>query len=140
MLNNVTMVGRLVADPQLRQTQSGTQVASLRIANDDGYKNQNGEKNTLFIDVSVFGKQAEFVMKYFKKGSQIGVTGRLNQRKYVNKNNVEVTTFEIIANTVDFIDGKADGQQPASAPTDQSPIADSGNLDGFDVVGEEIPF
>ena len=82
MINNVVLVGRLTRDPELRTTNSGMSVASFTIASDD---RRGGQKTTIFMAVSVFGKQADVVAKYTKKGVLVGVTGRLTQRKYVRR-------------------------------------------------------
>ena len=105
MLNNVTLVGRLTRDPEIRQTNNGTSVGNFTIANDYGVL--NGEKQTLFINVSLFGKQTETLAKFFAKGNLIGVTGRLTQRKYTNRDGVEVTATEIHAERIEFVDSKS---------------------------------
>ena len=99
MLNSVVLVGRLTRDPELRKTPNGSSVASFRLASDDSFSKNGTEKTTIYIDVTVFGARADTVAKYMRKGSMVGVTGRLSQRKYVsNKTNTEVTVTEIIAN------------------------------------------
>lgn len=145
MLNNVTIVGRLTRDPELRSTASGSSVASFTIANDNGM--QNGVKQTVFINVSAFGKQADFVAKFFRKGNLIGIVGRLTQRKYVNRNNVEVTTTEINADRIDFVDSKSDREGQAAGPrapeepiSQVNPSEESKNLDALDIVDDDLPF
>lgn len=148
MLNSVVLVGRLTRDPELRKTPNGSSVASFRLASDDSFSKNGTEKTTIYIDVTVFGARADTVAKYMRKGSMVGVTGRLSQRKYVsNKTNTEVTVTEIIANGVEFIGPKAQdaddsGYQPdvpaPSAPATQA--SESSNLDGVDIVDDDLPF
>ncbi len=144
MLNRVILIGRLTRDPEIRKTTSGTAVASFTIAVDDSYKGPNGEKNTLFMTCSVFGARGENVAKFTRKGSLVCVQGRLNQRKYVRKtDNVQVTTTEVIADGVEFLDPKS--QNPQAGVADTSSVAqdeqpESGNLDSIDVVDDDLPF
>lgn len=153
MVNSVVMVGRLTRDPELRKTQSGMSVASFTIAVDDSHKGPNGEKVTIFMPVSVFGASADNVVKFTRKGSLVGVVGRLTQRKYARKaDNVEVTSTEISANQVEFLEPKAKGandstgytpDQPAPAMDNQAQDkkqSDGKNLDSIDVVDDDLPF
>lgn len=146
MLNSIVLVGRLTRDPENRATNNGTSVASFTLASDD---RRGGQKNTLFIPVTVFGKQAEFVCKYFNKGSLIGVVGRLTQRKYTNKAGVEVTSTEIVAERVDFVDSKgSNSSENDSGYTPDTPYGGSvksqGNSSvssGLDpVLSDDLPF
>lgn len=145
MLNRVILIGRLTRDPEIRKTASGTAVTSFTLAVDDSYKGPNGEKNTLFINCSVFGARGENVAKFTRKGSLVSVQGRLNQRKYTRKtDNVQVTTIEVIADGVDFLDPKS---QSSNVSVDATPVAshqepepESGNLDSIDVVDDDLPF
>ena len=153
MINSIVIVGRLTADPDLRTTPSGMQVASFRIANDDGSRGPNGEKNTVYINCTLFGKQAQTLQRFFRKGSLIGVTGRLSQRTYVNKQNVNVTVTEIIANRIDFVDSKGNSDaasnnngytpdyMPQNEPAPQAQPAPSGdNLDELDFPEDDFSF
>lgn len=117
MLNVVAIMGRLVADPQLRQTASGTSVASFRIACDRGRKDANGQNQTDWLDVVAWDKTADFVSRYFSKGSMIAVTGRLQSRSYQDKNGNNRTAIEIVAQNVSFCGEKkqeAKSFQPAN--------------------------
>ncbi len=82
MLNRVTIMGRLVADPELRTTESGVQVCSFRIACDEGYTSKDGQRETNFITVTAWRNCAEFVCKHFTKGRMIAVDGRLRAFSY----------------------------------------------------------
>ena len=98
MLNNITVQGRLVRDPELRHTQSGKAVASFTLACDQ----DRNRDNTDFIDVVVWEKRAEFVCKFFQKGSMAIATGRLQMRKYEDKDGNARTAYEILADNVYF--------------------------------------
>ncbi len=137
-MNCTILVGRLTRDPEIRQTQSGMAVASFTLAVDE---RKGGEKSTIFIPVSVFGKQSDVVRDYVKKGYLLGVTGRLTQRKYVRKtDNVEVTSTEIIADRVDLMEPKhQDGNAP-SAPVQQAPSSNAQTKDLVDMPDDELPF
>ena len=149
MLNHVILIGRLTRDPELRKTAAGLSVASFTVAVDDSFKGPNGEKNTLFMACSIFGNKADNVAKFVRKGSLVAVSGRLNQRKYTNKDNIQVTVIETIADNVDFLEPKSanEAQQESgfrqAEPQPSYPQADSvesGNLDGLDVVDDDLPF
>lgn len=111
MLNVITLVGRLVSDPELRKTQSGTAVGSFRIACDDR-KGPNGEKQTLFMDCTVFANQADFLVKYFRKGSLIGTYGKLASRKYTDKNGIVRDAYSVLCDRIEFVEAKQEQPQP----------------------------
>lgn len=150
MVNSVVLVGRLTRDPELRKTSTGMSVASFTIAVDDSRKGPNGEKVTVFMPVTVWGNMADTVVKFTRKGSLVGVVGRLTQRKYTNRNGVEVTSTEVSANQVEFLESKnARGQddmgyapdQPAPGVTNQAKAKEeSKNLDSIDIVDDDLPF
>ena len=106
MLNVVVLMGRLVADPQLRQTPQGTSVASFRIAVDRNFARQGEQRQADFIDIVAWRQQAEFVSKYFQKGSPIVVEGSLQTRQYQDKNGNNRKAVEINAERVFFCGGK----------------------------------
>ena len=92
MLNRITITGRMTRDPELRTTQSGISVTSFSIANQRNYKNNNGERDTDFFNVVAWRNTAEFVTKYFSKGSLVTVDGRLESRKFTDKQGNERKT------------------------------------------------
>ena len=102
MINNVVITGRLTKDTELKTTQNGKSVTTFTVANDTGY----GEyKRTNFINVVAWGKTAEFVANYFKKGSSIGLCGEIQIRDY-EKDGRKVYITEIVAKEVHFIESK----------------------------------
>lgn len=114
MLNVVALMGRLVADPELKTTQSGNSVCTFRVAVDRGYVPQGEERQADFITVTAWRKTAEFVSKYFQKGSMISVQGRLETRQYQDKNGNNRTATEVLAAEVGFCGSKA-ADKPATA-------------------------
>ena len=123
MINSVVLVGRLVADPQLRQTQQGTAVASFRVAVDRSFAGPNGQRQADFIDIVAWRGTAEFVDKYFSKGRMIVVAGRLQIRNWEDKDGNKRRSAEVVADSVYFGDSKRDGDggkakgEPAYDPT-----------------------
>lgn len=114
MLNVVALMGRLVADPELKTTQSGNSVCTFRVAVDRSYVQQGEERQADFITVTAWRKTAEFVSKYFQKGSMISVQGRLETRQYQDKNGNNRTATEVLAAEVGFCGPKA-ADKPATA-------------------------
>jgi single-strand DNA-binding protein len=110
MLNICTIMGRLTRDPELRHTGSNIPVASFTLAVDRDRKNQNGEKETDFIDVAAWRATADFVSKYFAKGQMAVVSGRLQMRKWEDKDGNKRVSAEIVADSVYFGESKKDEQ------------------------------
>lgn len=102
MLNHITLMGRLTRDPELRRTGSGIAVASFTLAVDRDYKSQNGEKECDFIDIVAWRNTAEFVSKYFDKGSMAVVSGRLQIRAWTDKEGNKRRSAEVVADNVYF--------------------------------------
>ena len=96
MLNHISIMGRLTRDPELRYTQSGTAVASFTVAVDRDYAGQGQQRETDFIDCVAWRQGGEFVSKYFQKGSMIAVTGRMQSRKWTDKNGQNRVSWEIL--------------------------------------------
>ena len=149
MLNVITMVGRLTRDPELRRTASERSVGSFTIACDGG-KGPDGQRQTLFMDCTVFGPQADTLAKFFRKGSLIGVYGRLVSRKYINRQNIEVVAYSINVDRIEFVEPSS--KNPATAgytpdmptgdgPTSQvNPASEKQNVESIDVVDDSLPF
>lgn len=114
MLNNAIIMGRICADPELRQTPSGVAVTRFTVAVDRGYAKQGEEKKTDFINVVAWRSTADFVCKYFNKGSMIAVQGSIETGSY-EKDGVKRNTFEIKADNVSFCGSKNEGQNNNSS-------------------------
>ena len=133
MLNRITMTGRMTADPELRTTASGVSVTSFSIANQRNYKNAEGKRETDFFNVTAWRTTADFVTRYFKKGSLITVDGRLETRKFTDQIGNNRVAIEIKADNVYFGDSKNENQEtsaPASIGGDFVP--DFGEMENDD--------
>ena len=109
MLNMIVIMGRLTRDPELRRTGSGLAVASFSVAVERDFPNQQtGEREVDFIDCVAWRQTGEFVSKWFTKGSMIVVAGRLQMRRWVDKDGKNRTTAEIVADNVYFGESKKD--------------------------------
>lgn len=104
MINNVTVVGRLTKAVDLRYTSNGTAYASFTLATDRDFKNQNGEKETDFINCVMWRKPAENLANYTKKGSLIGIEGRIQTRNYENQQGQRVYVTEVLAEKFSFLE------------------------------------
>ncbi|HHT74074.1 MAG TPA: single-stranded DNA-binding protein [Firmicutes bacterium] len=109
MLNRIILIGRLVADPQLRYTQTGIAVANFTIAVDRPFLTQAGERETDFIDIVSWRKQAETVANHLSKGRLVAVEGRLQVRSYDDQNGIRRKAAEVVADQVRFLDRARDG-------------------------------
>lgn len=117
MLNKIFIMGRLVADPELRHTQSGTAVSSLRLAVDRDFKDKDtGERKADFINVVAWRNTAEFISRNFSKGRMIVVAGSLQMRDWTDKDGNKRTTAEVVAESVYFADSKRETQPDWNAP------------------------
>nr|WP_297175250.1 single-stranded DNA-binding protein [uncultured Agathobaculum sp.] len=102
MLNKAILMGRLTRDPELRHTQSNMAVCSFSLAIDRGRKDQNGERQTDFIDCVAWGRQAEFVTQWFTKGMMAIVVGRIQSRRWTDQNGNNRTSIEVNCDEVSF--------------------------------------
>lgn len=128
MLNIIAVMGRLARDPEMRQTTTGKRVCTFRIACDRGRKDANGNSQTDWIPCTAWEKTAEFIYKYFQKGSMIAVDGRLQSRQYQDKNGQNRIAVEIVANNVNFCGSKE--ISPAPQNVAQRPAAPSQRTHG----------
>lgn len=115
MLNHIVLMGRLVADPDLRQTPGGVPVATFRIAVDRDFKNkETGERETDFVTIVTWRNTAEFVSRYFTKGRMAVVDGRLQIRPYTDRDGNKRVTAEVVADSIYFGDSKRDDNGPSA--------------------------
>lgn len=129
MLNVVAIMGRLARDPELRQTTTGKNVAAFRIACDRGRRDANGQSQADWLDVVSWDRTAEFICKYFQKGSLIAIDGRLQTRQYQDKNGQNRTVVEIVAKNANFC-GSKESTNPASQNAAQRPAATAQRTQG----------
>ena len=152
MLNVVAIMGRLVADPELRTTPSGVSVCTVRIACDRNFVQQGQERQADFLDVVAWRHNADFLTKYFSKGSMVAVHGHLQSRQYQDKNGNNRTAVEIVADDLSFAgpSKRPAGQQPVddggeAPPKDYrepAPAYSQGSADDFAVIddNDDLPF
>ena len=126
MLNHITIMGRLVKDPELRRTGSGIAVASFTLAVDRDFKSDNGEKETDFIDVVAWRNTGEFASKYLSKGRMAVVSGRLQIRSWTDKDGNKRKSAEVVTDNVYFADSKKDGGGDNGGSTYAAPGGSSG--------------
>lgn len=122
MINQVTLVGRLTKDPDLRLTPEGTSVTNVILAVNRHFRNQNGEIGADFVQCTLWKKAAENTAKYCRKGSLIGITGRIQTRFYDNQDGRRVYVTEVIAESVKFIDTKRPTETTQQTET-REPVA-----------------
>lgn len=106
MINNVVLMGRITATPELKTTTSGTEVCSFSVAVERNYAKKGDERETDFINIVTWRGTAKFVSTYFQKGDMIAVQGEIQTRKYEDKNGNKRTAFEVVAQNVSFCGGK----------------------------------
>lgn len=142
MLNRAVLLGRLTADPILRYTPGGTAVGTFTLAIDRRFSGQNGERETDFIPVVVWGKNAENSAKYLAKGRQAAVDGRIQVRSYENKEGQKVRVTEVVADQVQFLGGgqqSSNGQgQPSNKDNNSNPFDD--DQKPIDISDDDLPF
>jgi single-strand DNA-binding protein len=154
-VNKVILIGNLGRDPEVRYTPNGDAVANLSIATTERWKDKNGEmqEQTEWHRVAFFGRQAEVCGEYLRKGSSVYVEGRLQTRKWTDKEGNERTTTEIRGDRMQMLGGRGGGgtrempevesAQPAeSTPAAKKPAAAAGakKSSGFDDLDDDIPF
>lgn len=137
MLNTISIMGRLTKDPELRHTTSQTAVASFTLAVDRDIANkQTGERQTDFINCVAWRGTADFVSKYFRKGSMAVVSGRLQMRQYQDRDGNNRTAAEVVAENVYFGEGKRDNAAPGNSG--YAPASASQSSSGFSEFDDEF--
>lgn len=156
MINNVVLVGRLTRAVDLRYTSNGTAYASFTLATDRDFKNQNGEKETDFINCVMWRKPAENLANYTKKGSLIGIEGRIQTRNYDNQQGQRVYVTEVLAERFHFLESSKtanndvlsnEGTNTLGVNKNQISSGNFANSDPFtgsgdviDVLDSDLPF
>lgn len=120
MINNVTLVGRLTKDPDLRYTSNGTGVATFTLAINRNFTNQAGEREADFVQCVIWRKPAETLANYARKGTLLGVTGRIQTRSYDNQQGQRVYVTEVVAENFQLLESKATSEQRQSTQASQS--------------------
>lgn len=151
MINRVVLMGRLVADPELKTTGSGISVTTFRIAVDRSYVKSGEERQADFFDIVAWRYTAEFICKHFRKGSLIAIDGSLQSRTYQAKDGTNRYVVEVVADNASFTGERRDGSagsysggysQPAPQFTEQTPSYSNGSSQDFMEVqlDDDLPF
>lgn len=117
-VNKVTLIGRLGRDPETRYMPNGEAVCNFSIATDESWKDQQGQKQTRteWHAVTLYRRLAEIAGQYLKKGSQVYLEGKIQSRKYTDKQGVERTAYEIVCSEMKMLGGKAEGAERQNTP------------------------
>ncbi len=142
--NKVILIGNLTADPELKQTQSGISVTSFSIGVSRSYASRNaesGQPQSDFFNIVAWRNTAEFVSKYFRKGSSILVCGSLQNRSWVDQNGQKRYTTEVVAEEVRFVDRKTDSSAPTPGAV-PAPYGASPKDEAFEEMSadDDLPF
>ena len=156
-MNKVFLIGRLTRDPELRYTGSNVAVCSFAIAVNRNFTNASGEREADFINVVVWRKQAENVKNYLSQGSQVAIDGRIQTRSYDDQNGNKRYVTEVVADNVEFLGSKKDGNNttisndqeptpydfkdedvPNTTDVDSNPFEDFGS--SIEISDDELPF
>ena len=139
-MNHIVLIGRLTRDPEMRYTPSGAAVSNFDLAVDRPTTNQQGERETDFVRIVTWQKQAELCANYLKKGRLVAVEGRLQIRNYTNQDGQKKWITEVVASFVQFLDRPRDevgaGVNPTNAPQPTEPAEP--DLGGINL--DDLPF
>ena len=145
-MNKVILMGRLTRDPEVRysQTDSNMAIARFSLAVDRRFKKQGDTVTADFFNCTAFGKQGEFVEKYLKQGTKIVVTGRIQNDNYTNKEGQKVYSVQIMVEEIEFAESKASSQSNTGSDGGAQSQIGAPDADGFmnipDGIGSELPF
>ena len=152
MINNVVLVGRLTRDPELRFTANGTATATFNLAVNRNFTNQSGEREADFVNCVIWRKPAETLANYAKKGTLLGVVGRIQTRNYDNQQGQKVYVTEVVCDNFQLLEPKKDNQQQnnQSFQQDSMPGMDKrgfndnsypfGQSSQIDISDDDLPF
>lgn len=145
MLNNVSLVGRTTRDVELRYTPSNVAVATFTLAVNRTFKNENGEREADFINCVMWRQQAENLANWAKKGTLIGITGRIQTRNYDNQQGQRVYVTEVVAETFQLLEsrnsqGQQNNQGRAQAQQETPDFSRSATTNPLDISDDDLPF
>ena len=141
MINNITLAGRLTKDSDLRYTSDGTAVGTFTLAVNRQFTNQAGEREADFINCVIWRKNAENFANFTRKGSLVGITGRIQTRNYENKEGQRVYVTEVVAENFTLLESKKDSdtqQAPRQAQKQADPFASHG--ESYEIDSDSLPF
>lgn len=144
-MNISALTGRFTTDPELKTTPNGVSVTSFCLAVDRKYQSSGEERKADFIDCVAWRKDAEFITKYFRKGSMIGIEGELQTRTYTDKNGNKRKVTEVVVSHASFCGSKSENNSGNSAPIENDPLPEFANkLNEFEEVpnlsDDDLPF
>lgn len=137
-MNSVQLVGRLTRDPEMRYTDGGSTIARFSLAVDRRYKSENGPTAD-FPNCVAFGRTAEFIEKYFRKGMRMGCQGRIQTGSYTNNDGQKMYTTDVVVESCEFVESKA-SQQPEENNNGFGPADENGFMNIPADIDEELPF
>lgn len=141
-MNKVELVGRLTRDPEIRYTQgeNASAIARFSVAVNRRFKNAEGNYEADFINCIAFGKNAEFIEKYFTKGMAIGLSGRIQTGSYTNKDGQKVYTTDVVVEETEFVESKSSNTTTNNASPTPETLAKDDFMNIPDDVDGELPF
>jgi hypothetical protein len=133
MLNKVILIGRLGKDPEVRHMPNGEAVCNFSVATSESWKDSNGQKQerSEWYNITMYRRLAEIAGQYLKKGSQVYLEGRIQSRKYTDKNGIERTAYDIIANNMKMLGGNSQATQEQPKQVPAAPVED---------IDDDVPF
>lgn len=141
MLNNVSLVGRMTRDAELRYTASNQAVATFTLAVNRNFKSQNGEREADFINCVIWRQQAENLANWAKKGALVGITGRIQTRNYENQQGQRVYVTEVVADNFQLLESQKErGNQPQANSRPDFGRNESMNANPMDISDDDLPF
>lgn len=142
MINTAVLMGRLISNPELRTTTGGVNFCKFSIAVDRSFQKSGEEKKTDFINITAWKQTAEFITKYFFKGSAIALEGSIQTGNYTGKDGIKRYTFDVVANNVSFCGSKSDSNNPINnnyVPQGQASSYSNSDFDEI-VSDDDLPF
>lgn len=145
-LNKVVLCGRLTADPELKQTPNGVAVTTFNLAVNRRYTKEGEQQQADFISCVAWRNQAEFLCRYFRKGSSVCITGAVQTRSWTDQHNQKRYATEIVADDVMFVDSKSDAQtstgaEPSAHTPSVPPAIDAIAPPSFEPIkDDDLPF
>ena len=138
MINNIVLVGRMTRDAELRHTPQNQAVATFTLAVNRNFKNQSGEREADFINCVIWRQQAENLANWVKKGTLIGITGRIQTRSYENQQGQRVYVTEVVADNFQLLESRNKSANHSSMDEQMPPVFENGQP--MDISDDDLPF
>ena len=141
MLNKVILIGRLGRDPEVRYMPNGEAVCNFSVATSETWNDRNGQRveRTEWHNITMYRKLAEIAGQYLKKGSQVYLEGKIQSRKYTDKNGAERTAYDIIVNEMKMLGG-GNSEQPAQGEAPAPPRRQATPATSAEDIDDDVPF